>query len=78
MLQEQLEERQRERIRLEEQQERERLIMLKETERLRELELRQHVEKQQRAKELIAEVWVGSSSVFPDIRYLWIVSWTLL
>lgn len=30
--------------------------MLKEMERLREQELRQHVEKQQRAKELIAEV----------------------
>ena len=36
--------------------ERERLIMLKEMERLREQELRQHVEQQQRAKELIAEV----------------------
>lgn len=30
--------------------------MLKEMERLREQELRQHVEKQQRAKELISEV----------------------
>lgn len=56
VLQEQLHERQRERILMEEQQERERLIMLKETERLKDLELRQQVEKQQRAKELVAEV----------------------
>lgn len=56
MLQEQLEERAKERIRIEEQQECERLMMLKETERLRQEELRQQVEKKMRAQQLVAEV----------------------
>lgn len=56
MLQDQLEERAKERIRIEEQQECERLMMLRETERLRQEELRQQVEKKLRAQQLVAEV----------------------
>lgn len=56
MLQDQLEERAKERIRIEEQQECERLMMLRETERLRQQELRQQVEKKLRAQQLVAEV----------------------
>jgi hypothetical protein len=56
VLQEQLEERQRRRLRGEEQQERERQMMLKEAERLRNEEMRIKVEKQMKAKELVAEV----------------------
>ena len=58
MLQDQLEERAKERIRIEEQQECERLMMLRETERLRQEELRQQVEKKLRAQQLVAEVWL--------------------
>jgi predicted Holliday junction resolvase-like endonuclease len=56
VLQEQLKERERERIRTEEQQECERLMMLKEMERIRQEELRQQVEKKLRAQQLVAEV----------------------
>lgn len=64
MLQEQLQERARERIRVEEQQECERLMMLKEMERLRQEELRQQVEKKIRAQQLVAEVCCLQRSVF--------------
>jgi hypothetical protein len=56
VLQEQLQERAKERIRQEELQECERLVIVKEMERLHEEELRQQVEKQMRAKQLVAEV----------------------
>lgn len=56
VLQEQLAERKKQRVREEEQLERERLVMLAETKRLQDEELRGKVEKQLKAKQLIAEV----------------------